>query len=139
MMRTLVLDEARTWIGTPYRHQASVKGVGCDCLGLVRGIWCTLYGREPERPAPYARDWDAREGERMLEAAARHCVPVVQPQPGDLILFRWRAHLGVRHMGILDEGKRFIHAYEGNAVVSSPLVPAWERKIAASFAFPPAV
>ena len=27
------------WIGTPYRHQASLKGVGCDCLGLVRGVW----------------------------------------------------------------------------------------------------
>ena len=39
-----ILAECRAWIGTPYRHQASVKGVGCDCLGLLRGIW-----RAPQR------------------------------------------------------------------------------------------
>lgn len=48
-----VVAEAMDWIGTPYRHQASRKGVGCDCLGLVRGVWRALYGREPEAPGPY--------------------------------------------------------------------------------------
>jgi NlpC/P60 family putative phage cell wall peptidase len=47
-----VVAEAMDWIGTPYRHQASRKGVGCDCLGLVRGVWRALYGREPEAPGP---------------------------------------------------------------------------------------
>ena len=37
-----VLEAATGWIGTPYRHQASQKGVGCDCLGLVRGVWREL-------------------------------------------------------------------------------------------------
>ena len=37
--RDAIVAEARAWIGTPYRHQASLKGVGCDCLGLVRGVW----------------------------------------------------------------------------------------------------
>ena len=46
---------ARGWLGTPYRHQGSLKGVGCDCLGLVRGIWRELYGEEPETPGAYAR------------------------------------------------------------------------------------
>jgi NlpC/P60 family putative phage cell wall peptidase len=43
-----VLALAGGWIGTPYRHQASLKGVGCDCLGLIRGIWRGVYGHEPE-------------------------------------------------------------------------------------------
>ena len=43
-----IVREARTWLGTPYLHQASVRGAGCDCLGLVRGVWRALYGREPE-------------------------------------------------------------------------------------------
>ncbi|MEM1422329.1 MAG: peptidase P60, partial [Pseudomonadota bacterium] len=34
--------EASRWIGTPYRHQASLRGVGCDCLGLLRGVWRAL-------------------------------------------------------------------------------------------------
>lgn len=33
-----VVEEARTWLGTPFVHQAARKVVGCDCIGLVRGI-----------------------------------------------------------------------------------------------------
>lgn len=77
MRRAEVLDEARRWIGTPYRHQASRLGVGCDCLGLLRGIWRSLYGREPEAMPAYARDWaEARVDEPLLEAARRHMVEV---------------------------------------------------------------
>ena len=36
---TRIVDLARGWIGTPYLHQASCRGIGCDCLGLVRGVW----------------------------------------------------------------------------------------------------
>ena len=43
---------ARGWLGTPYHHQASVKGVGCDCLGLIRGLWRELCGPEPEKMPP---------------------------------------------------------------------------------------
>jgi NlpC/P60 family putative phage cell wall peptidase len=39
MTRIRIGAEARAWIGTPDRHQASLKGMGCDCLGLVRGVW----------------------------------------------------------------------------------------------------
>lgn len=40
--REAVIAAARSWLGTPYHHQASRKGVGCDCLGLIRGIWREL-------------------------------------------------------------------------------------------------
>ena len=53
-MRGRVLEEACSWIGTPYRYGASAKGVGCDCLGLVRGVWRALYGKEPEKVPPPA-------------------------------------------------------------------------------------
>ena len=55
--RSLIVAETRAWIGTPYRHQASLKGVGCDCLGLVRGVWRATIGDEPECAPPYAPDW----------------------------------------------------------------------------------
>jgi NlpC/P60 family putative phage cell wall peptidase len=42
--RAAIVAEARTWIGTLYHHQASVKGIGCDCLGLVREVWRALIG-----------------------------------------------------------------------------------------------
>ena len=52
-----IVAEARAWIGTPYRHQASLKGVGCDCLGLLRGVWRAVVGGEPEGPPPNSADW----------------------------------------------------------------------------------
>lgn len=134
-----VLAEAMTWLGTPYRHQGSRKGVGCDCLGLVRGIWRVLYGGEPEPPGPYTPDWaETGNGDPLLEAARRHCRQK-QPEearPGDLLVFRWRAHHAAKHLGILLAGEHFLHAYEGHAVMISPLIPQWRRRIAGAFAFP---
>lgn len=75
--REAIVAEARAWIGTPYRHQASLKGIGCDCLGLVRGVWRNCIGDEPEVPPPYASDWAEAKGDETLAAAAlRHLVPV---------------------------------------------------------------
>jgi NlpC/P60 family putative phage cell wall peptidase len=63
--RADIACEARRWIGTPYRHQASLHGVGCDCLGLVRGVWRAFYGDEPEVTPAYASDWaEAQEASR---------------------------------------------------------------------------
>lgn len=135
-----MLALAQGWIGTPYRHQASLKGVGCDCLGLVRGIWRELYGAEPELLPPYAPDWAERAGEdRLMGAAKRHFLPLPgmeQAQPGDLLLFRWRADASAKHLGILAGPQHFIHAYEQAAVVCSALVPGWKRRIAGTFRFP---
>ncbi|MBL8579012.1 MAG: C40 family peptidase [Mesorhizobium sp.] len=134
-----VVTEALSWIGTPYRHQGSRKGVGCDCIGLVMGVWRSVHGGPPELPGPYAPDWAEASGEeRLLDAARRH----FQEKPrawlgaGNLLLFRWRSHLPAKHAGILIGPDRFVHAYEGTAVTASALVPQWRQRIAGVFAFP---
>lgn len=137
--RRAVLAEARRWLGTPYRHQGSTIGVGCDCLGLVRGIWRALAGAEPEEPGAYAPDWAEAGGEdRLIAASRRHMVELdlAGAQPGDMLVFRWRPHLPAKHLAILCEPGWIIHAYQRHAVTRSPLVPAWRRRIAAAFAFP---
>lgn len=135
-----VVSVARSWIGTPYRHQASLKGVGCDCLGLVRGVWREIHGSEPELPPAYQPDWAERSGEdRLRDAARRHfgvALPVAEMRPGDLLLFCWRPELPAKHAGILSTEDRFIHAYEQAAVIESALVPSWRRRIAGVFRFP---
>ncbi|OBZ96026.1 peptidase P60 [Pararhizobium polonicum] len=140
MFTAQIVAAAQSWIGTPYRHQASLKGVGCDCLGLVRGVWRELYGTEPELPPAYQPDWAERSGEdRLRDAARRHFgveLPVAEMRPGDLLLFRWRPDLPTKHAGILCADGRFIHAYEQAAVISSALVPSWRRRIAGVFRFP---
>jgi NlpC/P60 family putative phage cell wall peptidase len=137
--RQSILVEAREWIGTPYRHQASTKGAGCDCLGLVRGVWRALIGEEPELAPPYTPDWAERQGaEALLKAARRHLaeIAIEAARPGDVLLFRMDARSPVKHAAILDEEERLIHAYWGRAVVRSRFAPWWRARLAAAFAFP---
>ncbi len=133
-----VVEEAKKWLGTPYRHQGSKLGVGADCLGLVRGIWREIYGSEPEAPGPYAMDWAEKgDKDRLLDAALKHFVLVqTSPNIGQLVLFRWSAGTLAKHAGIMVNEAGFIHAYSGIGVVLSPLVPTWRKKIAGVFAFP---
>jgi NlpC/P60 family putative phage cell wall peptidase len=134
--------EARRWIGTPYRHQASARGAGADCLGLIRGIWRALHGCEPEAVPPYTEDWSEPAREELLwQAALRHLVPaaVGQPAPGEVLLFRMRAGTVAKHLGLMSRGggeAAFIHAYSGHGVVESPLSAPWARRIVARFTFP---
>lgn len=135
--------EARLWLGTPYLHQACCRGAGCDCLGLIRGIWQGLYGQEPERPPGYSMDWSEPAGEEILwQAALRHLElkPLESAGPGDVLLFRMRRGAVAKHLGLQTRlGPRaagFIHAYSGRGVVESALTPAWQRRVVARFSFP---
>lgn len=132
-----VVAVARGWIGTPYHHQASLKGVGCDCLGLLRGIWRDVVGPEPEAPPAYSPDWAESFGrEALLEAAARHLVPVALADAGDVILFRWRERLPAKHCAILSGADQMIHAHDGAAVTEVAFAPWWTRRVAGAFRFP---
>lgn len=137
-----VVEIARGWIGTPYLHQASRRGAGTDCLGLVRGVWRELCGAEPVAVPPYTSDWsEARREEALWNAARRHLVsrPVAEAEPGDVLLFRMRDGSVAKHLGILTQGglwPRFVHAYSGHGVVENSLSAPWRRRIVAAFAFP---
>ena len=135
------VTEARRWIGTPYLHQASVQGVGCDCLGLLRGVWRALYGTEPEAVPPYTPDWSEPQGEeRLMQAALRHMNPAgAEWQEGQVLLFRMRRGSVAKHLGVLSavgDAPAFIHAYTGHGVVESPLSLPWRRRVVARFEFP---
>jgi NlpC/P60 family putative phage cell wall peptidase len=134
----LVIAGARGWLGTPYHDQASVKGVGCDCLGLVRGVWRKLYGSEPIPLPPYSRDWGETGTREPLAEAARKVmveVPVTELTPSALILFRMRTGAVAKHCGIIVAPDLFIHAYERTGVIEEPMTDAWRRRIAFAFLF----
>jgi NlpC/P60 family putative phage cell wall peptidase len=138
--REAIVAAARGWLGTPYHHQASCKGVGSDCLGLIRGIWRELYGSEPEAMPPYTRDWgDATGSETLLAAACRHLVKlddVGTAAPGDILVFRMRDGGVAKHAGILTGPSRLVHAQEELGVIEIELGRWWRRRAAAAFSFP---
>lgn len=142
MIGAKVVAEARSWIGTPYLHQASVKFGGCDCLGLLRGVWRDIYGQEPEKIPAYTPDWSEPARQELLwERAGKHlCAKDLRDEsPGDVVLFRMRQGSVAKHLGIiacLNDRASFVHAYSRHGVVESPLSKAWARRIVARFEFP---
>lgn len=136
-------EAARRWLGTPYRHQASVRGIGCDCLGLVRGVWRELYGEEPEVLPPDSPDWaEAGDEETLLAGARRWLVEITRSETkvGDVLLFRMSREACVKHCAIVSETtasgpSKMLHAYWGRAVVESWLGSWWRSRIAAAFRF----
>ena len=135
----LALQEARLWLGTPYQHQASLRGVGCDCLGLVRGVWRALHGAEPERPPPYRPDWAELGGRELLrDALTRRLIPLdlADARPGDVLLFRMAPDAPAKHCAVLSAPDRMIHAYWGRACVESWLGRWWRERLVAAFRFP---
>ncbi|MGR3377163.1 peptidase [Salipiger abyssi] len=137
-----VVAAARGWIGTPYVHQASVRGAGCDCLGLLRGVWRELIGPEPEQAPPYTMDWSEPQGdEALLRIGLRYMArkPREEEAPGDVLLFRMREGAVAKHLGLqagIGAAASFVHAYNGHGVIESPLSQPWRRRIAARFALP---
>lgn len=147
-MATEVERIARSWIGTPYAHQASLKGVGSDCLGLLRGVWRELRGEEPEAAPPYSADWAEAGGEETLYMAlARHLreMPLCELAPGDVALFRMARHGPAKHCGVIAQSHlsapasrherqlTLIHARQNHRVSEEPLTQFWQRRLAHVF------
>ncbi|MCB1337049.1 MAG: peptidase [Maritimibacter sp.] len=139
---TRLVAAARGWIGTPYVHQASCRGAGADCLGLIRGLWREEVGGEPIAVPAYTPDWSEASGIEALLTGAAALMRPLGPEdagPGDVIVFRMRPGAVAKHLGLLaatGDGPSFIHAYSGHGVVESPLTPPWARRIVAYFRFP---
>ena len=135
----LVVTVARGWLGTPYHDQASLRGVGCDCLGLARGVWREVVGAESFPIPPYSRDWGETGPREVLAEGARAMMPELAPvdaSPGALVLFRMAPRAIAKHIGILTAPDHFIHAYDRLGVIEEALTTTWARKIAFAFRFP---
>lgn len=134
-----IVTLARTWIGTPYLHQASLKHAGCDCLGLIRGVWREHFGEEPEVPPAYSPDWaEAGLAEALADAGRRHLIEISQREfrAGDVLLFRWKPHLPAKHAGIATSRTRMVHAQDGACVSEVALSPWWLKRVSFVFQFP---
>ena len=135
----LVVAVARSWLGTPYHDQASLRGVGCDCLGLARGVWREVVGAESLPIPPYSRDWGETGPHEVLAIGARRLmaeIAIADTTTGALVLFRMAPRAIAKHVGILTGPDSFIHSYERLGVVEEGLTPIWRRRIAFAFLFP---
>lgn len=138
-----IVAAARGWIGTPYVHQASLKGKGCDCLGLLRGVWREVKGEDdPEILPPYSPDWAEAKGEETLyKGLKRHLTEIdtADIAAGNVVLFRMIAHGPAKHCGIVAEKNgvtTLIHARQNKQVNEEVFTAAWRKKMAFAFEVP---
>ena len=57
-------------------------------------------------------------------------------QPGDVLLFRWRADTPAKHLAIATAADAMVHAHDGARVCEVAISPWWRRRLAYAFAFP---
>jgi NlpC/P60 family putative phage cell wall peptidase len=117
-----VVAEARAWMGTPFKWQASLKGIGCDCKGLIWGVARSLG--LPEADSPYAKiaDYSRRVPVDVLkEGLAATLTRASVVQPGDVLVFIMGGR--PQHLGI-HAGDHVIHTYNGGPgkVIASRLL-----------------
>lgn len=132
-----VVTAARSWVGTPFHWQQSVRGKGCDCKGLIAGVARDL-GRA-EAASRFAAMGDYRPGKVPLLALAQGLRELFDRvwtvEPGDIL----QLHVGgaPQHLAIVSEtidGRpiRMIHCYsKGPArVIEVPMGHVWRDAIA---------
>ncbi len=138
--RMEIVQEARTWIGTPFRHQGSLKGVACDCIGLIKAIGMQFKLMDYDQTYPealsYANYSMMPDSKRMREALGRWFipVPVAEAQVADFYFMAWGRE--PQHVALVtDHG--IIHSYSGaGKVVEHSLDDRWRQRIAAAYRFP---
>ena len=133
-----VVKTARGWLGTPYLHQSSVKQVGCDCLGLIVGVYQELFDRPKIKLPPYTANWRDRAYEPELMAIAENYLSEdtqICMEPGRIVLFQMARGYPLKHCGIITSRDLIIHAQERIGVVEVPLLDWWRKRVRKTFYF----
>lgn len=135
-MRAAIVAEARSWIGTPHIHQACLKGIGCDCIGLIAGVGRALGFASAEQYLAsgyrcYGRSPDVA---LLLLACSAFLEPVTERQLGDIVLMSFAR--SPQHFGILSAADQVIHAYAGiGRVVEHRIDPKWSRRVVRAYRY----
>lgn len=108
-LRAAIAAEALTWCGTPFHDCAGVKGVGCDCVHLLEGVY-KACGRALDFKMPaYPPQWHLHRDEpRFLQGIARYARKVERPDLGDVVMMRFGRHAA--HGAIFVGEQRIVHA-----------------------------
>lgn len=116
-IRKAIVEEAKTWLGTPYHHHGMVKGAGVDCAMILVAIY-SKFGLLPKDfdPRPYPTDWHLhRDAERYLGYLLQFGREVDAPQIGDVVVFKFGRAFS--HGAVYVGDGEIIHSYIGRGVV----------------------
>ena len=130
--RLRLVEIAHSWLGTPWHHEARIKGAGVDCLQLLIAVYVEAGLIDDIHPDPYASDWHLHRDEpRYLEGLLGYCDPVDDPLPGDIVMFKYGRQAA--HGAIVIDWPTIIHAWrDQRAVVLSDVAntPTLSERVA---------
>lgn len=139
--RYAIAHEARQWIGTRYHHQASLKGVGTDCIGLVAGVAaaCGVPEAREFLSSPSLRCYGPTpDPEQLMAGASRFLrkIAIWEARTGDILIFKFR--IEPQHFAIIsrDDPQYIVHAYaQARRAVENRLDDIWRARILHAFRF----
>lgn len=111
LRRELVVQEAETWVGTPFHHEARIKNHGVDCGQLLIMVYGE-FGFIPKnyKLAHYSPDFaQHQDREWYLEIVTEFATEIKTPGVGDIVLFKWGRLYS--HGGIVVKWPEIIHAW----------------------------
>ena len=126
-----IISIARETLGTPFRHQGRVVGLGLDCAGVALYVAGRL-GLETVDVVGYGPTPANGQLEETLNA--QPClVEVFDKQPGDILLMR--IFQEPQHLAILT-GNTIIHSYANVGICCEhDLDNRWESRIVKAYRF----
>lgn len=134
-LRQRIINESRSWKGTPFKHQARLKSIGCDCIGLIVGVIKELNleinGRkitELDR-----QNYSRIPQGQLLKKSLDNIFPEAKlVSEGDIFLMKFLnepQHVGL--VSCIDKNKiSIIHSYQqSKGVVEHILSENWKKRL----------
>lgn len=117
MIRQLVVNEALSWIGTPYAHKQRCKGAGVDCGQILAAIYENTGAIPYYDPGDYPHDWHLHQSEERYLASVEKFAHQIKgpPLPGDIALFKFGRCIS--HGAIVIAWPKVVHSYIGVGVI----------------------
>jgi cell wall-associated NlpC family hydrolase len=113
--RQRIIEIALTWMGTPYHHQAAVRGAGCDCITFIAEVFEEAGIVTDIKLPPYAMQWHLHHSEELyLDHIKKYCGQVYEPIPADIVLYRFGRTAS--HGAIYIAEGKIIHSAMGQGV-----------------------
>lgn len=117
--RQAVVDEALTWLRTPWHHEGRIKGAGVDCAQFLIGVFANVGLIDDFQTAHYPADWHLHRSERrFLNLLLQYADPVEAPLPGDIAMFQYGWQEAHGSIVVEAEGPTIIHAWLDERMVT---------------------
>ncbi len=145
--REQILAEAREWIGTRWEHQGKLKGVACDCAGLIIGVGLNTAAMTidlGDSVAKAVEGYSREPNPNLMVRALNHWMVRIRKDEagaGDVVYRRYGGnpqHLGILTGAMRDPKSGIIHAlmWPSRKVVEHRTDDEWYQQVVSAWRYP---